>query len=527
MMDIVYGIDLGTTYSCVARVSDLDPDLAEILRNKDNDFVTPSVIVFDSESDRVVGRAAKNKARLKPDLTAELFKRQMDSDSPTFSAFGHEYFPHELSSMVLMKLVADVFEAHGEEVRDVVITVPAYFGQTQRNATKRAGELAGLNVVAMVNEPTAAAVAYGAGVDDAAAQTVLVYDLGGGTFDVTIVRVDPEAEKRYQVITSDGDHELGGTDWDDALVEFVVLQFLEQHPTAEDPRFTPQDDQELRTQIEQAKRALTESSAAEVFVRSGADLGEVTVTREQFDDVTADLLNETTNRLRHALDKAGEKGFDAIDKVLLVGGSSKMPQVARRLRDELGVEPEMREPDLAVAKGAALYGEMLTEDRDAGDDRSGGIRPAREWAVDSTPVGDVCPKGFGLLVLSSKTDELVVDCVVDKDQALPASTERTYVTLHSDQRSVESAIYEQVGSAQSDRPDDNKKIIDYAITDIPAGYPADTPIEVKFWMDVSGLIRVTAKHPGKDEPLVVEVNVGGGGPSLEESREKLKGILVF
>jgi len=212
--------------------------------------------------------------------------------------------------------------------------------------------------------------------------------------------------------------------------------------------------------------------------------------------------------------------------VLLVGGSSKMPQVARRLRDELGVEPEMREPDLAVAKGAALYGEMLTEDRDAGDDRSGGIRPAREWAVDSTPVGDVCPKGFGLLVLSSETDELVVDCVVDKDQALPASTERTYVTLHSDQRSVESAIYEQVGSAQSDRPDDNKKIIDYAITDIPAGYPADTPIEVKFWMDVSGLIRVTAKHPGKDEPLVVEVHVGGGGPSLEESREKLKGILV-
>ncbi|MDQ3670884.1 MAG: Hsp70 family protein [Actinomycetota bacterium] len=522
MTGTVYGIDLGTTYSCVARVSDVDPDLAEILRNKDNEFVTPSVIVFDSESDRVVGRAAKNKSRIKPDHTSELFKRQMGSEEPTFSAFGTEYYPHELSSMVLRKLVGDIKDAHGEHVKDVVITVPAYFGQTQRNATKQAGELAELNVIGMVNEPTAAAIAYGASVDDAAdPHTVLVYDLGGGTFDVTIVRVDPNAETRYEVITSDGNHELGGTDWDDAFVGFVVQQFLEQTPGASDPRFTPMDDQELRNQIEQAKRALTEASTTEVFVRSGADLGEVAVTREQFDEVTRDLLNETINRLRNALAAASKKGVDRVDKVLLVGGSSKMPRVASRLRDELGLEPEMREPDLAVAKGAALYGEML-RDMPVPPDPSG----HRLEGDGDGPVRDVCPKGFGLAVIHGQTDKEIIDFIVSKDDALPAREEREYETRMDDQRTVTSALYEQVGSVQSEQPENNEKIIDFAIVDVPPGYRAGTQLDVTFMMDASGLIRIMAKHPGKEEPLVVEVNVGGAGPSIEESRDKLEGILV-
>src|SRR3954451_12300710 len=222
-MSTTYGIDLGTTYSCVARVSDYDDSLAEIIRSKDNEAVMPSVVLFQPDGS-VVGRVAKNKARLKPEQTASLFKRDMGDDHPIFEALGVEYHTHELSPPVLGKLAASVKEATGEEVRDVIITCPAYFGFKQRAATRRAGEIAGLNVLGIIHEPTAAAVYYGARLAEGApTQVVLVYDLGGGTFDVSVVRCEPDG---IVPITSHGNQKLGGADWDGLLLDHVVERFL-------------------------------------------------------------------------------------------------------------------------------------------------------------------------------------------------------------------------------------------------------------------------------------------------------------
>jgi molecular chaperone DnaK len=530
MSNTVYGIDLGTTYSAIARVSEIDDTLAEILRNKDNEAVTPSVVLFDGDT-QVVGAQAKNKARLKPERTAMLFKRDMGSDMPTFGVDGKEYFPHELSALVLGKLVKDVQENEGEEVTDVIITCPAYFGFTERAATRRAGEIAGLHVLGIINEPTAAAYHYGVRLGEGAPEeTFLVYDLGGGTFDVSVVRAGGD---RVRVVTSHGSKTLGGADWDNAIVDHIAERFLEQNPSAEDPRNNERDAQELLTQVERAKRALTESDQAEVFVLSGAERAEVTIDRATFDELTSAMLNETINYAREAVREAEEAGF-TIDKVLLVGGSSKMPQVTQRVESEFGLLPEMREPDLAVAKGAALAAQHINELREAeeaaaaaGETGRVGADGQPVLAGQESPFQDICPWSFGILTRDRQTKQDEVTYMIERNHPIPASITKTFSTESDDQTGIRSGIYQQrPGAPASKVVADNDFIAEFVVEGLPPGYPADTPVDVTFAMDSGGLITVVASHPGLSAPAKTEVRVELAGPTVEESREKMSGSIV-
>ncbi|MGO9976102.1 MAG: Hsp70 family protein [Solirubrobacteraceae bacterium] len=531
-MSIVYGIDLGTTYSCIARISDFDETLGEVLRNTDNEAVTPSVVFFDV-GDVVVGKQAKNKARLKPEQTARLFKREMGSDDPVFEAQGKEWHPQELSALVLSKLVQDVREATGEEVKDVVITCPAYFGFKERAATKLAGEIAELNVLGIINEPTAAAYHYGFRLDSAGpAQTLLVYDLGGGTFDVSVVR---RAADEIATIATHGSKELGGADWDNALLDYAAEQFMAQQEGAPDPRDDPQDLQELLTQVEQAKQALTDRESTEIFVMSGARRDEVVVDRATFDQITASLLNQTIDYTRQAIADAEAKGH-SVDTVILVGGSSKMRQVAARLERELGQVPALREPDLAVAKGAALAANQIARLENAGSDPTSprpdadnGSSNGHDHSLPPAPAGisDICPWSFGILVTDSRRQKPIIAYMIRRGDKIPNDVTEVFYTEVDDQRSIASGIYQQKpGAEESEEPDENEEVASYVIEGIPAGFPAGTPLQTTFGMDLSGLIVVSTQHPGMSQPERVEVRVELKGPSLEESKKKISAGLV-
>jgi len=524
-MSTVYGIDLGTTYSCVARVSEVSDTLAEVVANKDNEMTTPSVVLFE-RGEVVVGKQAKNAARLKPDNVTRLFKREMGSDDPFFQIDGRDWWPHELSTLVLKKLVADA-EQQGEHVEEVVITCPAYFGFKERAATRRAGEDAGLKVLGIISEPTAAAFHHGLRMSaDEPARTVLVYDLGGGTFDVSVVRVEGG---RVQVLATEGSRELGGADWDELLLEHVVERFLTENHGATDPRDTAHDAQELLTQVEAAKQALTERQTAEVFVRGGAVAAMVEIQGEAFDRLTEPLLLQTVDYMNQAVGEVEAKG-QRIDDVLLVGGSSKMPQVAQRVRTELGLEPQMREPDLAVAKGAALAADRIADLDEAasrpgtaGD--SGGDGDVVGGLTSGSPVGDVCPWSFGVRVEDPDEHREVVHHMVRRHDPIPAHVVETFFTMHDDQAVIRSGIYQQRPGAQESRElGDNDLVAECAIEGIPPGFKKGTPIEVTFGMDPSGLIVVLSRHPGRAQPEEVRVQVELGGPTSEESAQKLDGL---
>jgi len=350
----VFGIDLGTTYSCIAHVDEYGRPA--VIINADSQPTTPSVVLFDSPTDVVVGVQAKRQARIRPDDVASLVKRHMGEADWRFAAHGQEYSASAVSSQILRSLANDAARAMGQAVSDVVITVPAYFGDEERKATKLAGELAGLNVVDIINEPTAAAFSYGFAQEGSAAHTVLVYDLGGGTFDSTVISL---AEKNISVVATDGDHALGGADWDDRLAQYLSQKFGEAAPAAGDPLDDTYGAQDLITSAEDVKQALTTRESVDALVVFGADRASVTVTRQTFEELTSALLERTITLTQKVLTAAQEKGVQGIDKVLLVGGMSKMPVVARRLAEALPELPpaELTDPDLAVAKGAAIYGQ--------------------------------------------------------------------------------------------------------------------------------------------------------------------------
>ena len=287
------------------------------------------MVLFASPSEVVVGMQAKRQARVRPDEVASLVKRHMGDGGWRFRAHGQDYSAPAVASQVIAELAAGAARATGEAVHDVVVTVPAYFGDEERKATKLAGELAGLNVVDIINEPTAAAFAYGFGQQGAASETVLVYDLGGGTFDSTVISL---AERRIDVVATDGDHELGGADWDERLVAHLSQQFQEAQPQAGDPLDDSYATQDLLGMAEETKQALSGRESAEAFVFYNGGRAAVTVTRAQFEELTASLLERTIELTRRVLAAARNKGVPSVDRVLLVGGMSKSPAVARRLR---------------------------------------------------------------------------------------------------------------------------------------------------------------------------------------------------
>jgi molecular chaperone DnaK len=550
---IVFGIDLGTTYSCISYVDEYGRPV--VIPNKDNDLTTPSVVLFESETNHVVGRQAKRQAEIKPEETCALVKRHMGDAEWSFSAQDKQWSAPAVSSLIISVLADDAQRVTGTDVHEVVITVPAYFGDERRKATKLAGELAKLEVVDIINEPMAAAFSYGFAQAEAGNnETVLVYDLGGGTFDTTVIQI---AEKKITTVATDGDHELGGANWDRELARYVAGKFVEE-TKREDPLDDDYARQSLMSEVEEQKQALSERESVDFVVVHDGERAMISVTREQFEEITSGLLEQTIDITRRVLSAAQAKGVAKVDRVLLVGGSSKMPAVKRRLEQEFGFPAELKDPDLAVAKGAALYGrkkliegvvwEMLLDSGEAQGLAEGdlagvdqevrlaavekaaermGISAAEANMMVDTVLGNVCSRGFGPGALYPGPDGRLVERVVflcHQHEDLPLERQREFFTTSDNQPVVHFALYEQGGSVESERPEDNKVIVEGDITNIPPGYPQGTPITVVMRMDAGGTIRLTARHPGAGEPLTLDARGATERPEkVEEARMLVAG----
>ena len=346
-----YGIDLGTTNSCIAYVDDTGRPV--VLKSAVGEDTTPSVVYFESPENVVVGRQAKDSAVLAPDLVAELVKRQMGQDVH-YTFHGQAHTPESISALILRELARAAQEQTGEEVRDVVITVPAYFGVLERDATRKAGEIAGLNVLDVLAEPVAAALEYQALGEHTGVRHIFVYDLGGGTFDTTVIRLEGDD---VTVVCTDGNHQLGGADWDARIIDFLLRGFTDQYPDL-DPSGDEQFMQDLATSAEQLKKALSATLARKHNVRFDGRVAQLELTREQLEEITSELLERTMEITERTIATAREKGVEHFDDVLLVGGMTIMPAITQTLQERFGLQARQQDPHLAVAKGAALFALM-------------------------------------------------------------------------------------------------------------------------------------------------------------------------
>ncbi|MFD7861903.1 Hsp70 family protein [Streptomyces sp. NPDC057682] len=503
----VYGIDLGTTYSCVACVDDVGRPT--VLRNLEGSDTTPSVVYFENEDQTVVGQSAKDAAVLDPENVVQLIKRDMgESVERTFH--GRSFTAEEISARIVRKLADDARVSGGAEVRDVVITVPAYFGLAERDATRKAGEIAGLRVLDIVAEPIAAALDYGA-LDVAAGgdRNVLVYDLGGGTFDTTVLTL---RGTDLSVLCTDGAKELGGADFDDRIVMHLVETFRDKFPDAEDPLADQHSETQLRRDAEDAKKALSFRAQYTVRVMHQGLVAEVDLTRELLEELTSDLLDRTVDITRRTIAVAQERGVDRFDEVLLVGGASKMPAVAQRLTDAFGFEPRLHNPDLTVARGAALY----ALDRALYAINSGEMRAADAPDVPDTgritrqpyQVSTVASRSYGIRVLDVETDRDYVSHLVHANDSLPAAVSEDFYTIRDDQRKVHIQVMEQAGAVESEELDHNTVVAEGNL-DIPPGKPARWPFACEFSLNASGLLDVVATERETGKRLHLSVQIGG------------------
>lgn len=550
----IYGIDLGTTYSCIAYVD--ETGRPSVVQNFEGELTTPSAVHFENADNIVVGKEAKNVSKLYPDRVVEFVKRYMGDATFSFEIDGHNYKPEEISSLILRKLADDASQTVGEKVTDVVITCPAYFGINERKATENAGILAGLNVRYILNEPTAAAICYG--LDKSKGdQTVLVYDLGGGTFDVTVIAMKGGD---INVVVTGGKRTLGGKDWDDRLIEYLASEFSAAHPDKGNPLDDNHSSQTLREMAEAAKKTLTAREKSPLMVSHNGERVKIELTREKFEEITADLMEQTINLTTDLLEKAKERGCDKIDQILLVGGSSKMPYVAQRMTETFGGEIQLFEPDLAVAKGAALMGvkilagEMIREviadeqgisvedvnletvdaqtleaaAQQVASSSGGTLRlPGKELAeMVKREIKIVSSKSFGVVATSAEDGEQeFVAFLIHNNTPLPAEvTETGFGTLTANQRNVLLRIMEQSGEEASQNPADNIQIGEGQITGMPPNLPAGSPIHVTFRLQDDGSLKVTAVEPTSNQSLELDIKVEG--IMSDDEVEEKKGILL-
>jgi molecular chaperone DnaK len=472
------GIDLGTTYSLVAYVDVQGRPCC--LPNAAGDLLTPSVVLFE-DGGTVVGKEAVLASAAEPDRVAECVKRDMGAKVYRRKVHGQYLPPEVISSLILRSLKADAERRLGE-VRRAVITVPAYFEETRRRATMDAGRLAGLEVLDIINEPTAAAIAYGyqLGFLDRSGQLtgdrplrVLVFDLGGGTFDVTIVAIQG---RDFKALATDGDVHLGGKDWDERLMALAAERFHQQFGT--DPREDPASLQELALSAEAAKRTLTERKKAALFVNHAGSRLKVEVSREEFEDATAGLLERTRMTAQIVVRQAG-LSWEQIDRVLLVGGSTRMPMVPRMLEELTGRTPDRSvSPDEAVAHGAALYAQLRAP------------LPGQQEAPFT--VTDVSAHSLGVQGAQPGTGRKVNKVLIPKNSPLPRSVTKVFRTFRPDQRSVVIKVLE----GESDRPEVCTQIGVCAIRDLPPGLPAGWPVLVRYQYESNGRLSVSARVKG-------------------------------
>lgn len=486
-MSKVIGIDLGTTNSCVAVMEGGEP---VVIPNPEGNRTTPSVVAF-KDGERLIGEVAKRQAITNPN-TIQSIKRHMGSDYKV-NIEGKEYTPQEISAIILQYLKSYAEDYIGEKVTKAVITVPAYFNDAQRQATRDAGIIAGLEVERIINEPTAAALAYG--IDKEEDQTILVYDLGGGTFDVSILDI---GDGTFEVIATAGDNQLGGDDFDQRIIDYMVDEFKKQHGI--DLSQDKMAMQRLKEAAEKAKIDLSGVTQAQIslpFITAGESGPlhlEMTLSRAKFEDLTRDLVERTMIPVRNALKDADLTPQD-IDKVLLVGGSTRIPAVQEAIKREIGKEPSKGiNPDEVVALGAAIQGGVLQGD------------------VKDVVLLDVTPLSLGIETMGGVTTRLI-----ERNTTIPTSASQIFTTAADNQTAVDIHVVQ----GEREMAADNKTLGRFQLTGIPPAPRGVPQIEVTFDIDANGIVHVRAKDLGTNKEQSITIKASSG-LSEEEIQRMIK-----
>ncbi len=548
----IYGIDLGTTYTSIAYMDEYGKPV--VVHNAENMAVTPSVVFFDGDN-IVVGEVAKESSRLYPHDVVSFIKRSMGEPDYVFEHNGRTFRPEEISSFVIRKVVQDAEHSSGEKITDVVITCPAYFGINEREATRRAGEIAGYNVRQIINEPTAAAIAYGTmevGADEE--RVVVVYDLGGGTFDITMIEIQANS---IEVICTGGDHNLGGKDWDDRIVAYLVQEFQNATKSAEDILDDADTCQDLQLSAEKAKKVLSQRDKTPVLITHGGERVKVVIERRKFEEITQDFLERTVALTHEMLEEAKKKGYWNFDEIILVGGATRMPQVTARIQREFNMKPRVFDPDEAVAKGAAIYGMKIALNeglkQQVVDKRSKEMsgQETLEFEIDDvleeveqlvkdddsmTPsqmklsrvrVKNVTSKSFGIIAVNSRDEEIVFNLIL-KNTDVPKKITKTFGTAVANQEAVTIQIMEnesnEVMTAISEAAE-----IGTAVLDLPENLPADTPIDITFKLNEEGRLEITAIEPTASKRTVnvsIDTRSVIQGEEFEQAKARSRSLVV-
>jgi molecular chaperone DnaK len=477
-MGKIIGIDLGTTNSCVAVMEGGQPT---VIANTEGARTTPSVVAFTKTGERLVGDAAKRQAVTNADKTISSIKRDMGTDRGR-TIDGKKYSPQQISAMILQKLKADAEGYLGEKVTEAVITVPAYFNDAQRQATKDAGKIAGLDVKRIINEPTAAALAYG--LDNEKEQTIMVYDLGGGTFDVSIIEI---GEGVIEVLATAGDNRLGGDDFDQKITDWVIAEFKAKEGI--DLSADKMALQRIKEAAEKAKKELSSATSTDInlpYITVGADGPkhcEMTLTRAKFNELTSELVERTAGPVQRALADAGLKASE-LGKVLLVGGSTRIPAVQDKVKQLTGQEPSKNlNPDECVALGASIQGGKLAGDAGAGE----------ILLLDVTP-----------LSLAIETMGGVATKLIERNTTIPVKKSQVFSTAADNQTAVDINVVQ--GERQFAK--DNKSLGQFRLDGIPPARRGVPQIEVTFDIDANGIVNVSAKDLGTGKEQHITITAG-------------------
>ena len=495
-MGKIIGIDLGTTNSCVAVMEGGKPT---VIANAEGERTTPSIVAFTKTGDRLVGEPAKRQAVTNADRTIRSIKREMGTDYKV-DIEGKKYSPQEISAMILQKLKGDAENYLGEKVTEAVITVPAYFNDAQRQATKDAGKIAGLDVKRIINEPTAAALAYG--LDNEKEQKIMVYDLGGGTFDVSIIEI---GDGVIEVLSTSGDNRLGGDDFDNKITNYMVEEFKKAEGV--DLSTDKMAMQRLKEAAEKAKKELSSANTTNInlpFITATAEGPkhfDMNLTRAQFDDLTRDLVERTATPVQNALKDAGITASE-LSKVLLVGGSTRIPAVQDKVKQLTGHEPNKSlNPDECVALGASIQGGKLAGDSGAGD----------ILLLDVTP-----------LSLAIETMGGIATKLIERNTTIPTKKSQIFSTAADNQTAVDINVVQ--GERQFAR--DNKSLGQFRLDGIPPAMRGVPQIEVTFDIDANGIVNVSAKDlgTGKEQHITI---TAGSNMNDEEIEKAVKEAAEF